>query len=175
MALLAVKEHKHGAPASVTCAVLVASDTRTAQSDRSGPIVRRLLEQAGHKVAAHRIVPDDPEHIRFSVRTWAGDTTIDVVIVSGGTGLAPRDNTYEAVSQLFTVKIDGFGELFRMLSYEAIGSAAMLSRAVAGLIGTTVLFALPGSPAACELALEKLVIPELPHAVSLANPHKWRK
>jgi molybdenum cofactor biosynthesis protein B len=175
MALLAVRSTSTPAPSRVTCAVLIASDTRTAQSDRSGPIVRRLLEEGGHVVAAHRIVPDDPERITYSVRAWADDTTIDAVIVSGGTGLAPRDNTYEAVSQLFTARIEGFGELFRMLSYEAIGSAAMLSRAVAGLIGTTVLFALPGSPSACELALAKLVVPELGHAVSLANPHKWRR
>jgi molybdenum cofactor biosynthesis protein B len=170
-----VKEHKHGAPLRVTCAVLVASDTRTQQSDRSGPVIRRFLEQGGHVVAAHRIVPDDPERIAFSVRTWADDSTIDAVIVSGGTGISPRDNTYEAVSQLLTTRIDGFGELFRMLSYEAIGSAAMLSRAVAGLIGTTPVFALPGSPSACELALEKLIVPELGHTVSLANPHKWRR
>ena len=172
---MSVKEHKHSAPHRVSCAVLVVSDTRTPESDGSGPVIRRCLENAGHHVAVQRIIPDDGERIAFFVRSFTDDSTIDAVIVTGGTGLAPRDNTADAVSELFTRKIEGFGELFRMLSYQEIGPAAMLSRAVAGLINDTVLFALPGSPAACELALQKLVLPELGHAVSLANPRKWKR
>jgi molybdenum cofactor biosynthesis protein B len=170
-----VEEHKQAAAARVTCAVLTVSDTRTSHTDRSGPVIRRCLESAGHHVAVQTIVPDDRERISSSLRMFADDASIDAVVVSGGTGLAPRDTTYEAVIDLLSRTIDGFGELFRMLSYEQIGAAAMLSRAVAGLVGTTVVFALPGSPAACELALEKLILPELGHAVSLANPYKWRR
>jgi molybdenum cofactor biosynthesis protein B len=171
---VSVKAHQHSAPRRVSCAVLVVSDTRTSESDGSGALIRRCVEGAGHDVAVQRIIPDDGERIAFFVRSFADDSTVDAVIVTGGTGLAPRDNTTDAVTELFTRKIDGFGELFRVLSYQEIGPAAMLSRAVAGLINDTLLFALPGSPAACELALQKLILPELGHAVLLANPRKWK-
>jgi molybdenum cofactor biosynthesis protein B len=173
-AAVSVKEHRHAAPRRVSCAILVVSDTRTAESDRSGPVIRSCIEEAGHHVVVHRIVSDDRERIGSSVRMFADDGTIDAVIISGGTGLAPRDVTYEAVSELFSKTIDGFGELFRALSFQQIGAAAMLSRAVGGLISRTVVYALPGSPPACELALRELILPELGHAVSLANPRKWK-
>jgi molybdopterin adenylyltransferase len=138
--------------------------------DGSGGCIRDRLEAAGHGVATHRIVPDERDRIVSEIRSFVEDPGIDAVIITGGTGLAPRDLTCEAVSSMLEKTMDGFGELFRMLSYEQIGAAAMLSRAVAGLIQNTVIFALPGSPAACELALDMLILPELGHAVSLANP-----
>jgi molybdenum cofactor biosynthesis protein B len=167
---MSVKEHKKSAPRSVACAVLTVSDTRTADTDESGALIRALLERAGHRVTMSHIVPDDGERIVSLVRMMSTDAANDAIIVTGGTGLAPRDTTYEAVSRLFTRRIDGFGELFRFLSFQEIGAAAMLSRAVAGLIGTTVVFALPGSTSGVRLGLEKLILPELSHAVSLASP-----
>ena len=167
---LAHHTHSHATRRAVRCAVLTVSDTRSAENDGSGACIRDRLEGAGHGVAAHRIVPDERDAITAAVRSFVDDRDVDVVIITGGTGLAPRDVTYEAIDEMLRKRMDGFGELFRMLGYEQIGSAAMLSRAVAGVIETTVVFALPGSPAACELALDRLILPELGHAVSLANP-----
>jgi molybdenum cofactor biosynthesis protein B len=175
MAPVSAHEHKAAAPAAVRCAVLTVSDTRTAGTDLSGPRIRSLLEEHGHVVARHDVVPDDRDRIASAVDALVHDGGVDAVIVNGGTGLAPRDVTVDALAAMFTRNLDGFGELFRMLSYEQIGAAAMLSRAAAGVIGTTLVFALPGSPGACELALKKLICPELGHAVSLANPEKRRR
>jgi molybdopterin adenylyltransferase len=118
----------------------------------------------------YRIVADEPALVRAAVEELAGAGRIEVVLLSGGTGIAARDNTFEAVSSLLTKRIDGFGELFRMLSFEEIGSASMISRAVGGLVGTMALFSMPGSTAACRLAMEKLVVPQLAHVVGLARP-----
>ncbi|RMF23021.1 MAG: MogA/MoaB family molybdenum cofactor biosynthesis protein [Deltaproteobacteria bacterium] len=172
---MSVEEHKKEAAQSVACAVLTISDTRTLDDDASGEEIRKWLEDAGHRVAARRIIPDDVERISGALRALANDVTIDAVITSGGTGIAPRDNTHDVLEQLLTRRLDGFGELFRAISYEKIGSAAMLSRAIGGLIGTTVVFSLPGSPDACRLAMEKLIVPELGHLVALAHPNKWRR
>ncbi len=169
---MSVERHHRQAPASVTCAVLTVSDTRTLETDESGSLIVEALKTAGHKVAIRHIVADESERIAAAVRMLADDVLIDAVIVTGGTGIAPRDRTYEAVGAQLTTTIDGFGELFRMLSYQEVGAAAMLSRAVAGLVGTTVVFVLPGSTAACKLAMERLILPELTHAVALANPHR---
>jgi molybdopterin adenylyltransferase len=154
------------------CAIVTVSDTRTADDDASGAEIRRQLEGAGHRVDDYRIVPDDPGLVRRAVEEMAAGGRIDVVLLSGGTGVAPRDTTFEAVSSLLSKRIDGFGELFRMLSFDEIGAAAMLSRAVGGLVGTMALFSMPGSTAACRLAMEKLVIPQLPHVVGLARPRR---
>lgn len=151
----------------VTCAILTVSDTRTPETDRSGQRIRELLEAAGHRVAAYAIERDEPDRIRVRLDSLVADPAIEAVILSGGTGLAPRDTTYEAVAGRLEKRIDGFGELFRMLSYEQVGAAAMLSRAVAGVAGGTVVAALPGSTAAVELALTKLLVPELGHMVTL--------
>ena len=167
---MAVEDHKAGPVLSLGCSVVTVSDTRTAAEDKSGARIREMLEAAGHSVTAYAIVPDDPAVVRDTVRTDARRDEVDAVVLSGGTGVAPRDNTVEAVGAIFTRRIDGFGELFRMLSYEEIGSAAMMSRAVGGLVGETAVFALPGSTAGCELALSKLILPELVHIVRLANP-----
>ena len=142
--------------------VLTVSDTRTPETDSSGAVARRLLEQAGHRVTDYAILPDEPQSVRARVQEWlAGEA--DGVIVNGGTGVSARDRTYEALADLLDKRLDGFGELFRMLSYEQVGSAAMLSRAVGGVAAGKLLFALPGSTAAVELALERLIVPELGH------------
>ena len=169
MARTADHHHGHHRDRSVTCAVLTVSDTRTPATDESGRIIRRLLEESGHAVASHQIVPDDVEQVRLAVTGLAGGGGVEAVLVNGGTGIAPRDGTFEAVSALLDRQLDGFGEIFRHLSYEEIGPAAMMSRAVAGLIGSTVLFSMPGSPKAVALAMEKLILPELGHLVGEAR------
>lgn len=166
-------ERHHAADARVVaCAVVTVSDTRTPDSDTSGLEIRLRLEAAGHRVHDYRIVPDEPDLVRELLDGYASGGAIDAVLLSGGTGIAVRDTTYEAVGALLTKRIDGFGELFRMLSFHEIGAAAMLSRAVAGLTGTMALFSMPGSTAACRLAMEKLVIPQLAHVVGLARPRR---
>jgi molybdenum cofactor biosynthesis protein B len=146
-------------------AVLTVSDTRTPETDTGGQLIRQLLEEAGHVVAGAAIVSDDESAIAGQVSSWAAESAIDAVILTGGTGLAARDRSVEALAPLLDRTIDGFGELFRMLSYEEIGAAAMLSRAFAGVVGKTPVFALPGSRNAISLAMEKLILPELGHVV----------
>ena len=143
--------------------MLTISDTRTAETDASGDAIAQALTSAGHDVVGRRIVRDDPATVREIVR--AESRNVPVIVTTGGTGLTARDSTYEAISTLLDKRLDGFGELFRMLSYEQIGSAAMLSRACAGSIGTTAIFSLPGSEAAVRLAMDKLILPEIGHVV----------
>lgn len=149
--------------------VVTISDTRTEANDSSGTAARRLVEAADHVVAGYRIVPDDPALVTALLRTIAEERLADVVVTSGGTGITARDSTYEAVTALFDKRLDGFGELFRMLSYAEVGSAAMLSRAVAGVYRGIAIFATPGSTNAVSLALQKLIIPELGHLVFEAH------
>jgi molybdenum cofactor biosynthesis protein B len=160
-------EHHRAAARSAACAVVTVSDTRTEATDTSGGRIRALLVEAGHRIAAYDILPDEPGRIRRRLEELLASAELDAVIVNGGTGLAPRDTTYEAVAGLLDKRIDGFGELFRMLSYEEIGAAAMLSRAVAGAARGKLLASLPGSTAAVELAMTKLLVPELGHVVGL--------
>ncbi|HYC56481.1 MAG TPA: molybdenum cofactor biosynthesis protein B [Candidatus Binatia bacterium] len=162
-------EHHKGDRGLVRCAIVTVSDTRSAETDSSGAEIRRRLEDAGHVVAEYSIVPDDPQRVRALVADLCRRTDVDAVLVNGGTGIAPRDNTYEAVAALLDKRVDGFGELFRMLSFAEVGAAAMISRAVAGLVGDTALFSMPGSTAACRLAMEKLIVPQLGHVVALAR------
>lgn len=166
------KEHRDEAPVSVRVAVLTMSDTRTEEDDRSGQLIRANLAWRGHDVAAYAIVPDDPERIREQVTAWLADDGIDAIVTNGGTGISARDSTYEVVSALLEKRLDGFGELFRMLSWQEIGAAAMLSRAVAGSVGSKVIFSLPGSSNAVRLAMEKLIGPELGHAVHELRKHR---
>jgi len=160
---VSVATHRKEAPASVRCFVLTISDTRTAETDTSGDAIAQALASAGHEVVGRRIVRDDPASVREIVR--AESRNVPVIVTTGGTGITARDSTYEAISTLLDKRLDGFGELFRMLSYEQIGSAAMLSRACAGCIGTTAIFALPGSEQAVRLAMDKLILPEIGHVV----------
>lgn len=161
---MSVQLHRQTAPHTVACAILTVSDTRTTDTDKSGATIAELLVAADHTIASRDIVKDDGEAVTTAVRALL-DGPAAAIITSGGTGVAARDNTYEAVSGIFEKRIDGFGELFRMLSYEVIGSAAMLSRACAGTANGKVIFMLPGSTPAVKLAMARLVIPELAHIV----------
>ena len=162
---MASADHKAQAPPSVGCYVLTVSDTRTVDTDTSGRAIRDLLAQAGHTVTGHALVRDEPEQVAALIRSRLTDRATRVIITTGGTGISVRDTTYEAVNALLEKRLDGFGELFRMLSFHEIGSAAMMSRATAGIVGRTAIFVLPGSLAAVRLAMEKLIVPELGHVV----------
>jgi molybdenum cofactor biosynthesis protein B len=162
-------EHKAKAPSSVSCFVLTVSDTRTETNDTSGDAIASMLQSAGHAVAGRTIVKDDPDLVRGTVERQLANPDVQVIITTGGTGITSRDSTYEAIDTLLQKRLDGFGELFRMLSYEQIGSAAMMSRATAGLVAGRIVVSLPGSEAAVRLAMERLVIPELGHLVQQAN------
>ncbi len=164
---MGVHEHKKAALDNIRCAVVTISDTRTLDDDESGKLIAARLADAGHVVARRELVTDDASAVSGLFSELASDGGIDAVISNGGTGLGGRDNTYEAVSALLVKRLDGFGELFRRLSYDDIGSAAMLSRAVAGSIGGTAVFCLPGSPAACALGMDDLILPELGHVVKV--------
>ena len=145
----------------VRCAVITVSDTRGEADDTSGARIKALLAEAGHQVARYAIVKDEPDQIRTQLRDLPSD--VQVVIINGGTGMARRDTTFEAVQSVFEKTIDGFGELFRMLSFQEVGAAAMFSRATAGVYHNTLIFSMPGSPNAVQVALEKLIIPEINH------------
>lgn len=160
-----VSQHRAAAPRSVGCAVLTISDTRTEETDTSGAFIHETLTGAGHHVFARQIVPDDASQIRALIDTWAADDQIQAIISNGGTGIAGRDTTYEVIASLLEKRLDGFGELFRMLSYQEIGAAAMLSRAIAGVYQDRILIAMPGSTNAVRLGMEKLVLPELSHLI----------
>lgn len=151
----------------VGCAVLTVSDTRTPDTDQSGALIQARLTEAGHTVIDYRIVADEPDQIRALVTQWGQTENLEAIIVNGGTGIAPRDTTYDALEALLEKTLPGFGELFRQLSFQDIGSRALASRAVAGVYRGKVLFSLPGSSKAVKLALDALILPELPHLVSL--------
>ncbi len=157
-------EHRAEAPRSIRVFVITASDSRGEAEDEGGAFLKAALAAAGHQLAGYRIVLDEPDQIRAALGE-AGSAGADAVLVSGGTGIAGRDRTYEAVSGLLEKRLDGFGELFRMLSFQEIGAAAMMSRAVAGVWRGRAVFSMPGSPAAVRLAWEKLLAPELSHVV----------
>jgi molybdopterin adenylyltransferase len=160
---VSVSLHRKDAALRVRCFVLTISDTRTPATDTSGDAIVETLTGAGHEVSGRDIVPDDPAAVRAIVRQRA--LADEAVITTGGTGITARDSTFEALSSLLDKKLDGFGELFRMLSFEQIGSAAMLSRACAGTVGRCAVFSLPGSEHAVRLAMTKLIVPEIGHVV----------
>jgi len=160
-----VQQHRSAAAGALTFGIITVSDTRTLDDDTGGALIAELLQGAGHSVAKRAIVADDPERIVAAVLELVRDPAVDVVLTTGGTGIARRDVTYEAVCSILDRQIAGFGELFRILSWEEIGSAAMLSRATAGAIGSTAIFSLPGSRNAIRLAMEKLILPEIEHVV----------
>ena len=158
--------HKHDVR-GIGCAVITVSDTRTSENDGSGQRIQELLQAQKHRIAHYQILKDAPELIVAALD--ALPPTAEVVIINGGTGVAQRDTTYEAVTRLLDKEITGFGELFRMLSYEQVGAAAMLSRATAGVAGKRIVFSVPGSTAAVELAMTKLILPTLGHVVGLVR------
>ena len=167
--VMAEKSHIERTLRTVACFVITVSDTRDETTDTSGALVKRLLEEGGHTVAGYEIVRDEPEDVRALMARALAEPGVDAVLLNGGTGIAPRDGTYEVVSGMLDKRIDGFGELFRSLSYEDIGSAAMLSRAVAGTAGSRVVASMPGSRGAVELAMTKLLVPQLGHMVAQAR------
>jgi len=158
-----VDEHRRYGPEDLGFAILVASDSRTLSDDDSGRLLEEMIGASGHRVVARRIVEDDETTIRQAVIAALEEARADVVVLSGGTGLSPRDVTLEALAPVIERPIEGFGELFRSLSWAQVGAAAMLSRATAGVVGRNVVFALPGSPRAVELAMRELVLPEITH------------
>ncbi len=158
-------EHRSYAPDSIGCGVLTVSDSRNVDTDKSGKLIEEKLVGAGHRVSEREIVRDEADAIRSAVVRLAGRGDVDAVIVTGGTGVSPRDVTPDALEPLFDKRLEGFGELFRVLSFEEIGAAAILSRAVAGTIGGSVVYVTPGSSGAVRLAMERLILPELAHVV----------
>jgi molybdenum cofactor biosynthesis protein B len=159
------QQHRCDSPKTVRCAVVTISDTRTLETDRGGLLIVELLSAGGHEITARRIVRDDPREIEPMVLKLADPAVTDAVLMTGGTGIAARDRTFETISGLLTKAMPGYGELFRMLSYEDIGPAAMLSRAVGGIVNNVVVLTMPGSVAAVKLAMEKLIVPEIGHLV----------
>ena len=147
----------------VNCAVLTLSDSRTVETDQSGQRIQELLITAGHRVVEYQILPDEPDLIRSQLITWGKNAGLKVIVCNGGTGIAPRDQTYEVLANLLEKALPGFGELFRFLSYQEIGSRAIASRALAGVYQNKLVFALPGSVKAVQLAMEKLILPEIIH------------
>jgi molybdenum cofactor biosynthesis protein B len=162
-------EHRAQAPTAIRCAVLTISDTRTEATDTGGAAIVSLLEAAGHVVTGRTIVRDEPADVRSWIQHTAAAGDTPILITTGGTGISARDGTFEVATALIEKPLPGFGEIFRMLSYQEIGPAAMLSRACAGRVGRAILVCLPGSEPAVRLAMEKLLIPELGHLVREAT------
>lgn len=160
-----VEKHREAAPDYIRLAVLTISDTRTPETDSGGDIIEELMRDAGHEIVERSIVTDDAPRIRKVLVDLLARSDVEAVVTTGGTGIAARDTTYEVVERMIEKKLDGFGEVFRMLSYEEIGAAAILSRATAGAVGTKFLASLPGSRNAVRLAVEKLLAPEISHIV----------
>ena len=166
---MSAEQHRQAAHAVLGFAILTVSDSRAKADDVSGRTLRDLISSAGHPIVDSTLVPDDVEAIRGAVQRFLALPGVDVVVTTGGTGFSPRDVTLSAVAPLFEKPVEGFGELFRMLSYQQVGAAAMLSRAAAGLVGPRAVFLLPGSPRAVALALDELVLPETGHLLSQAR------
>ena len=164
---MSVHDHEQHARANLKVGVITASDSRTPETDESGGLIRTMLQDAGHSVDYYAIVPDDSEKI--SAALVSNLENLDAIIINGGTGITARDDTAEVVKSVLDKELEGFGELFRMLSFQEIGPAAMLSRAVAGVRHGKFVAALPGSPDACRLAMEKLLIPQLGHITYLLS------
>ncbi|HEX5646938.1 MAG TPA: MogA/MoaB family molybdenum cofactor biosynthesis protein [Nitrospira sp.] len=158
-------EHKSAASASIRCVIITCSDTRTPETDISGQVIRKLLEEQGHRVIEYKVVKDEPYQIQLQVTLGTVNPLVQAIIVNGGTGIARRDSTFEALDSMLEKRLEGFGQLFRVLSYQEIGSAAIMTRAMAGTISGRVLFSIPGSEHAVRLAMEKLILPELGHLV----------
>ncbi len=167
-----VRRHQEAAPNHVRLAVLTISDTRTPQTDTGGDTIEELMREAGHEVVYRTIVRDDAPGIRTNLVDLLARAEVDAVVTTGGTGVSARDTTYEVADRMIEKKLDGFGEIFRMLSYEEIGAAAILSRAIAGSVGTKFVACLPGSRNAVRLAVEKLLVPEIAHVVFELRKHR---
>lgn len=156
-------------PRSIGVAILTVSDTRAPGTDSGGALARSLAEGAGHRVIGSRIVPDEPDAVRGAIEAWLEDTGCEAILVTGGTGISGRDRTCETVAALIDRRLDGYGEIFRSLSFQQIGARAMLSRAIGGVARNRPVFTMPGSPAAVRLAMEALILPALAHTVAEAT------
>lgn len=164
-----VDEHRAASPDRVRCAVVTVSDTRTMETDRGGALVVEMLVAAGHTVGRRDLIPDEPDRMRPLVLELVRDDAVEAILLTGGTGIGRRDQTFETISAMLTKPMPGYGELFRMLSFDDIGPAAMLSRAVGGAIEGKIVLTMPGSTAAVRLAMEKLIVPEIAHLVHEAR------
>ena len=162
-------EHKSHAPFSIGCVVITCSDTRTTETDTSGHRIMHMLKEAGHSVIAYHLVKDEPAKIKARIKAAVADKKVQAIIVNGGTGISRRDSTFEAVDAMLEKRLVGFGEIFRYLTYQDIGSPAIMTRATAGIIKGRVLFSTPGSENAVKMAMEKLILPELGHLVQQLN------
>ena len=162
---MSYREHKKAAPQSVGCAVLIISDSRTEQTDESGKFLKQALNQNGHRVLAYAILKNDAGAIERKIKELLNQDELQVIITSGGTGISHRDITVETISSIIEKKLDGFGELFRSLSYQEIGTASIMSRAVAGVVGGKIIICIPGSLGAAKLAMDKVILPEIGHMV----------
>jgi molybdenum cofactor biosynthesis protein B len=161
-----VEIHRNEAPSSVRCMIITVSDTRTIETDKSGSLIRELMESSGFDITDYRIVPDTYEQIQSVIRMGIENPTVETILLNGGTGIALRDTTYEAVRDILDKEMHGFGEIFRYLSFtEDIGTAAILSRAIAGVCSNKAIFSMPGSTGAVKLAITKIIIPELRHVM----------
>ncbi|MDT7043941.1 MogA/MoaB family molybdenum cofactor biosynthesis protein [Candidatus Nitronereus thalassa] len=158
-------EHKARGPSTISCGIITCSDTRTPDTDKSGQLIRELLTSQGHCIDAYHVVKDEPTEVQLLLQELGTHHSLGAIIINGGTGISQRDSTFEAVDGLLEKHLVGFGEIFRYLSYKDIGSSAILSRATAGLYRGKVIFSIPGSSGAVRLAMESLIIPELPHIV----------
>ncbi len=167
-----VHKHRESAPEKVRLAVLTISDTRTPETDTGGDTVQELMQGAGHEVVERAIVRDEAAQIRTRLVDLLARADVDAIVTTGGTGISGRDTTYEVVDRMLEKKLDGFGEIFRMLSYEEIGAAAIMSRAVAGAVGAKFVACLPGSRNAVRLAVERLLVPEISHVVFELRKHQ---
>ena len=169
---MAYDQHVRSASSIVArCGIVTLSDTRTPETDTSGQTIRRLLTDGGHEVARYELLPDEPARLASLLDEWLADPAVDAVLTNGGTGIARRDQTIGVIERVITQPLPGFGELFRMLSWEQVGAGAMLSRAVGGIAygrdrTGKVVFAMPGSTKACELAMTRLILPEIGHILS---------
>jgi len=166
---MSYQEHKQKSPQSVSCAVLTISDSRTEQDDESGKLIKQKLSQNGHRVMLYSILKNEADSIEKKIYELLGQEELQVIIASGGTGASHRDITVETISPILEKKLDGFGELFRFLSYQEIGTASIMSRAIAGVVRGKVILCLPGSPGAAKLAMDKIILPEIGHMVREAT------
>ena len=166
---MSYQEHKQKSPLSVSCAVLIISDTRREEDDESGRLIRQKLGQSGHRVIDYAILKNEAPAVKKKINELLGQAELQVIITSGGTGASHRDITVETISPILEKKLDGFGELFRFLTYQEIGTASIMSRAIAGVAGGKIILCFPGSLEAANLAMEKIILPELGHLVREAT------
>lgn len=166
---MSYQEHKQKAPQSVNCAVIIISDSRTEQDDESGKLIKQKLGENGHRVLFYSILKNDAHSVRQKIQELLGQEDFQVIITSGGTGVSHRDITVETIYPMLEKKLDGFGELFRFLTYQEIATVSIMSRAIAGVVGGKVILCLPGSLGAANLAMDKIILPEIGHLVREAT------